>query len=330
MKATKGLWLHLGLLGVATTVAFATSSAKNEPAEGKRVEAELVPGPADAVRLVTFEVEDRKVRVVPAKDSVGRYAVVEVTKEPSKAGAVDAGANASKPAETRRFIAVDEAEKLLSALAPAKSYRNLGRIEPARLVDYGLDKPEAKLTVQVGDKVHGIEIGALTPGSGDYYVRNPEGGLVSTFSADVIGKLKFSESRLLEHDLHGFAVDDVRGVEIHANGKSRKAVRVEGKADTWADATTPTKADETIGNWLAKVQRLRPQNYVEKPANVPNGTTVRIDYFDKTGKAGYLELYRLPEAAKRYLARSERTRWYVEVAASAAEPIETDIATIVK
>jgi hypothetical protein len=270
------------------------------------------------------------VTVVPAKDGEGRFAVVEVKKELNPVQHADAGVSAPKTQETKRFVSVDEAEKLIAAFAPAKSYRTLGRLEPARLTDYGLDKPESKLSVTVGNKTYRLEVGSLTPGSGDYYVRDPDGGLVHTFSADTIGKLKFGESRLVEHDLHGFAADDVKSVEVLANGKTRKVVRIAGKPNAWADAATPSVADETVGNWLVKVQRLRPLNYVEKPTNLPEKALVRVEYQDQKGKAGYLELLRCTDTQKKYLVRSERSRWYVEIPASAAEPIEQDIATVVK
>jgi hypothetical protein len=330
MKATRGLWLHVGLFGVAAIVALATASIKSEPSEGKRVEAELWPGPPSAVRQITFESEGTKATVVPARDSVGQYAVVEATKEASKHPQSDAGTSSAKPPETKRFIAVDEAEKLLTAIAPAKSYRSLGKLEPTRLADYGLDKPESKITATIGEKTYRLDIGALTPGSGDHYVRDPDTGLVHTFTADVIGKLKFSESRLLEHELHGFPADQVRSIEIAAGGKTRKLVRVEGKPNAWADAATPTAVDETVGNWLLKVQRLRPQNYLEKPANVASTAIVRIVFHDQKRKLGYFELFRCTDAEKKYVGRSERSRWYVEVPPTSAEPVEQDIAAIVK
>ncbi|HMA96206.1 MAG TPA: DUF4340 domain-containing protein [Polyangiaceae bacterium] len=334
MKATKGLFLHVGLFVAASATALVTASASREPSDGRRVEAELWPGPADALSRINYEAEGQKTTILPAKDSVGRYAVVEVTKAAKPPlGVAGGGPDASavaKPPETKRFISVDEAEKLLAAMAPAKSYRSLGKIEPSRLVDYGLDKPESRFSVEVGGKTYRLEVGALTPGSGDYYVRDPDTGQVHTFSAEQIGKLKFSDSRLLEHDLHGFNTDDVRAVEVLAGGKKRRAVRVEGKPNAWADPATPTVADETVGNWLLKVQRLHPQNYVENPVDLPANALVRVEYYDQKGKVGYLELFRATGAEKKYLARSERTRWYVDIPPSAAEPIEQDVNTIVK
>lgn len=334
MKATKGLLFHAGLLCVAAIIGWVSASSRNEPSDGRRVEAELWPGPIEAVSRISYEGEGQSVNVSPAKDSVGQFAVVEVTKtakpDLGMAGAGPTLAAATNAPETKRFISVDEAEKLLSAMAPAKSYRSLGKLDAAQLVDYGLDKPEAKLTVVVGGKSHQIEVGALTPGSGDHYVRDPGSGFVYTYSADQIGKLKFAESRLFEHDLHGFNVDEVKSVEVLAGGKSRKVVRVDGKANAWADVATPAAVDETVGNWLLKVQRLRPQSYVEKPSGLPSSGFVKLEYFDQKGKAGYLEVYRAMTPEKKYFARSERSRWYVEIPASSAEPIEQDVTTVVK
>jgi hypothetical protein len=330
MKATKGLWLHLGLLGAATAVAFASASTKKEPAQGSRIETELWPGPANAVREITYETEDRKFTVLPAKDATGVYAVVEMTKDASKNPQADSGTVLPQQPETKRFIAVDEAEKLIAEIAPAKSYRSLGKIDPARLVDYGLDKPEAKLAVKVSDKTYRLEIGSQTPGSSEYYVRDPERGLVNTFSSDALVKLKYADSRLIEHDMHGFPTADVQVVEITAGGKARRVVRFEGKADAWADPATPTTADETVGNWLLKIQRLRIAAYVEKPLGVPEKPFVRLEYHDKKGRVGYLELFRRTDIEKKYLARSERTRWFIEVPATSAEPIEQDVASVVK
>lgn len=334
MKATKGLLFHLGLFGVASAVALLSATASKESSDGRRVEAELWPGPSDAITRISYEGEGQSVTVTPAKDAIGLYAVVEVVKAPKPdlgiAGAGPTTSSAPKAPEIKRFISVDEAEKLVAAMAPAKSYRSLGKLEASRLVDYGLDKPEAKIAVIVGGKNYQIEVGALTPGSGDHYVRDPGTGLVHTYAAEQVGKLKFAESRLFEHDLHGFNADDVKAIQVIAGGKSRKVVRVEGKTNAWADASTPTTVDETVGNWLLKIQRLRPQNYVEKADGVAPSPVVRIEYFEQKGKSGYLELFRSTTADKKYLARSERSRWFVEIPASAAEPIDQDVTTIVK
>ena len=335
MKPTKGLWLHLGLFGVAATVAMVSARTKDDPSEGRRVEAELWSGQPDQIEAIQLASDEQIVKLVPAKDAQGRYAIVEVTRlksasEDTKgklADAKDKPANA-KPEEPKRFVSVDAVEALLPALAPAKSYRTLGKLETARLVDYGLDKPESNLLVKIAGVEHRLDVGALTPGSGDYYVRDPATGIVNTLAAETLNRLKYGESRLLERDLHGFKADDEQVVTVSSGGKSRVLKRVEGKS-AWANPETPTVQDETAGNWLLKVQRIKPMNYVEKPGNL--GTVlIRVDYSDAKSKLGYVELYRSTGSEQKYYAKSERSRWIVEVSKSVAEPIDQDLGSVLK
>lgn len=328
MKPTQGLYTHVGVFGLAIAFAWYTAERKAEPSEGRPVEATLWGGTADQVESIQLTSDDQVVRVAPAKDAVGRYAVVEVTRLKTQADEVDAKASLPKSDAPKRFISVDAIEALLPSIAPAKSYRTLGKLEPSRLGDYGLDKPEANLTVKIAGTEHRLDIGALTPGSGDYYVRDPATKVVCTLAAEAITRLKFGESRLVEHDLHGFKADDVKAVTVSAGGKSRRLLRIEGKS-AWATPETPAVQDETAGNWLLKVQRVRPQTYVEKPADM--GTAfARIEYSDGKAQLGYLELYRSTSNSGKYFAKSERSRWIVEVPKSVVEPIDQDLGSVIK
>jgi hypothetical protein len=330
MKPTQGLFIHLGLFGVATVVALTSASHKSDPSEGKRVEAELWGGQPDAVEAVTYTTDDRIVKLSPSKDAEGRFAVVEVTKTASAKADEEKSDKASTLSsnEPKRFISVDAIEGLLPTLAPAKSYRTLGKLPQSRLVEYGLDKPESTLEIKIAGTVHKLDIGALTPGSGDYYVRDPSTGVVNTLSAEPLTRLKYGESRLLEHDLHGFKADDVQTITVSSNGKTRKLQRIEGKT-AWANPETPTVQDETAGNWLLKIQRLKPQTYVEKPTTL-GSVLLRVDYSDAKTKLGYIEFYRSTGADQKYFARTERTRWYVELSKSLVEPIDQELGSVLK
>jgi hypothetical protein len=330
MKPTRGLWVHLSLFGAALAVAFASRSHEDEPTEGRKVEAELWSGTADQVESITLKTEDRVVKIIPKKDAVGRYGIVEVTKLADANDAKNAVSSASppKPEAPKRFISVDAVEVLLPALAPAKSYRTVGKLDAKRLTDYGLEKPDTFLEVSIGGKTHKLDIGGLTPGSGDYYVRSPETGDVNTFAAEAITRMKYGESRLLEHDLHGFKVDDVQAVSITAGDKTKKLERLEGKS-AWADASSPNKADETASNWLLKVQRLRPTTYLERVTNL-GASFVRVEYRDAKSQLGYVELFRSTGAELKYYGRSERSRWYVELPKALVEPVDQDLGTVLK
>src|SRR5205814_2751065 len=63
--------------------------------------------------------------------------------------------------------------------------------------------------------------------------------------------------------------------------KTRELVRVPDKKEGWADGATPTKLDETAGNWMTKLARLHVQDWVEKPAQPlgADSNIVHVDYF---------------------------------------------------
>ncbi len=68
--------------------------------------------------------------------------------------------------------------------------------------------------------------------------------------------------------------------------------------------------------------------YVEKPpaALTPESAVVRVEYFGDKKTLGYLELYKLPaEKGSDFSAKTENSRWFVKVLASAGEQVEQDL-----
>lgn len=108
---------------------------------------------------------------------------------------------------------------------------------------------------------------------------------------------------------------------------------MEDKKDGWADAATPTTLDETAGNWMSKLERLR-ISVCQSPGELaPEARVVKVELSGKGGrKLGFLELYKAPgEGGKpRFLVKTEHTRWYAEVIASAAEQVEEDLGSVYK
>ena len=105
------------------------------------------------------------------------------------------------------------------------------------------------------------------------------------------------------------------------------------KKSGWADPATPTKLDETVGNWMSKLERLKVQEYVEAPA-APlrrEDAVVRVEYFAGGKAIGFVELYKVPgEKSSDYLVKSERTRWAAKVLTSAAEQVDQDLGSVLK
>jgi hypothetical protein len=98
----------------------------------------------------------------------------------------------------------------------------------------------------------------------------------------------------------------------------------------WADQATPDQNDETAGNWMTKLDRLRPTEYAASAPEKPE-IVARVDYSGGAA-TGFLELVRVAGTAEKpdYFIRTERTRLYAKVTRSLAEQAAEDVAGIVR
>jgi hypothetical protein len=204
-------------------------------------------------------------------------------------------------------------------------------VDANRASEFGFDKPEGTVRVVLPQGPRTFTIGASTPGGGNYYVREQSSGLVQVAVGDPLAILIYADSRMIERDLHGFKTDDVTRAAIQAGGKKRQLVRVTGKANAWADATSASKEDETASNWVTKLTQLRVTSYEEKFSVTPT-PIVRAEYGDAKTNLGFAELFKVqvPNETPRYVVRSERSRWYAEVIKSQAEQLERDVSLVAK
>ncbi len=135
--------------------------------------------------------------------------------------------------------------------------------------------------------------------------------------------------------LNQLEADEVKTAKVERGTLSRSLVRVEEKKDGWADAQSPAALDETAGNWMSKLERLRIVSFVENPGSAlaPESSVVRVELGGKgSRKLGFLELYKVAgEGGKpKFLVKTEYTRWYAEVISSVAEQVEQDLGSVVK
>ncbi len=341
----KPLIVHGALLLASAGLAYSVWN-RDEPVVEKQTTVDVWGGSLASFTKLSFEGKTRKVRLEEQKDALGYYYVTTVDKEDAPPADPHASlpdkdkaplkAPEAKPTkkETMRFVSVKAGETLVKSLAPLKAVRALGKVEVARNEEFGLDKPDGTLKVTVDGKEHVLVIGANTPGGNERYARYQNSGEVFAISGDIAQSLMFGDSRLPEREPHGFKNDDVVKVKIQKGGKSRELLRLKEKNEGWADVATPTKQDETAGNWMSKLGRLRGSEFVEKPAAPlkPEDAVVRVEFFDGGKSIGFTELYKLPgEAGKNeFLARTEWGRWYVKVPAPTAEQVEQDLTSLLK
>ncbi|MEI9940226.1 MAG: DUF4340 domain-containing protein [Pseudomonadota bacterium] len=342
MTLLKGQILHLGLLGVSAVLAFGVWTRDDNAQSNAKAttQVEVWPGEPDSVTALTFESSTRKVRIEPKKDALGRWYVGTVDKdEPASVASPPHGADGGAPAPavpakhtTLRFVGVKAADELLKSLAPLRALRAVGKIEGTRAEEFGFDKPEGTLKLTIAGKPQSLVIGGATPGGTERYAKSASGD-VFAISGDIVQNLLYADSRLPERDLQPFKADEATRVKVSKAGKSRDLSRVPEKNEGWADSATPTKLDETAGNWMTKLGRLHVQDWVEKPsvAPGPDNLVVRVDYFTGSKALGSLELYKVPgEKGNEYLAKSEYGRWFAHVITSAAEQVDQDSTSLVK
>ncbi|MDI3282024.1 DUF4340 domain-containing protein [Polyangium sp. 15x6] len=336
MNVGRGLFVHVGLFVLASASAVAVWTRDEQPKALVQTEATVWPGrPADVAKVV-FEGKNRKVSLETKSDKIGAYYVGSLEREATPPPVnPDAGAPPPAPGGKTKtdFVGVGVAQKLVESLAPLKALRALGRIPEDRAAEFGLAEPEGTLTVTIGGAERKLVLGGTTPGGGDRYVREPQTGETYVIDGGAMRDLDTAESRLVERELHGWKEAEVSTAELNAGGKKRQIVRggPEGKR-FWADPAAADQKDETAANFMAKLDRLRPTDYVmSDPAGKQD--VLRVEYA-AGASLGFLELVRVPAtdplSTVEYFVRTERTRLYAKVPRQTAEQVEQDLGSILK
>ncbi len=339
MIGKRSIFIHAGLVVTSAVLALGVWTRDKQSKPVAAGDVTVWSGrPADIERIV-YEGKKKRLELTAKKDDVGRYFVGTIEKEkaaPKPPADPDAGAPPDAPAPEKTvvgLVSVTPAEKLADLLAPLKSIRAVGQVPADKEADFGLNDPEGTLTVKIRDAERKLLIGGATPGGGDRYVRDPASGEVYILKGDIFRNVDTPESTLLERDLHEWKDAEVVSAKLTAGGKTATFVR--GGPETkrfWATSEAKDTADETIGNWMSKVDRMRPTEFVQQTPD-PHETVARIDYAGSGGTLGYLEIVRGPssDAGKpQYFVVTERTRLHGKVPGSAGEQVEQDLGTIVK
>jgi hypothetical protein len=330
MKAEHQTLVHLGVLAVSLVTAVAMWTREKEPKALAAGDVVVWAGRSGDVERASYENKTRKVVVEAKKDQGGRYFTGTVEKETAAPHTGDAGAPPPATRSTVGFVSVGPGDKLAEALGPLKALRALGKIGDDRTAEFGLAEPEATVTVRIGGVEHKLLVGATTPGGGDRYVRDPGSTEVYVVKGDTLRNLESAESLLIERDLHEWKDTEVVRARIDAGGKARELVRGGPESKRfWADAQSPDTNDETLGNWMSKLDRLRPTEFLLEG---PEGreTLLKVEYTGKK-QLGWIEVVKVKGGDKpAFYVRTEHTRLYGKVVPTVAEQLEQDLGAIVK
>jgi hypothetical protein len=276
--------------------------------------------PSELSRIV-YETPSRRLTLEAKEDSGQRWFLGSSQSLPA-------------PAPAKSFPAVTTVNKLTESLASLRATRAFGKVEGPRAAELGLDKRDTSLTVVVGGREHKLWIGASSPGATDKYVLDTSNDQVYSVKIEPFQDLEAGDSRLMEHDQHDFKELDVASAKIISRDKARTVVSSgpEGKK-FWADPADREKADETVVNFMQKIDRLRANEYVAKqPDNAQ--LVARIEYTGSAKRKGFFELMKSPssEGADKfdYWMTTEHLRLYGKLVQASGEPIEQDIGSVVR
>ncbi|MBK8257481.1 MAG: DUF4340 domain-containing protein [Polyangiaceae bacterium] len=338
MIRKNGFLMHAGLVAVSAAVALAVWTRDKQPKALVASDVTIWQAKPKDVESITFDGKKKRVSLSAKKDDLGRYFTGTVEKEkalpkppPPDAGPPDQPAAAEKTVVG--LVSVGPIEKLLDLLAPLKAVRAVGQVPADREAEFGLNDPEGTLLVKLRESEKRLLIGGTTPGGGDRYVRDPANGEVYVIKGEVFSKVDTADSALMERDLHEWKDLEVASAKLVAGGKTRTIVRggLESKR-FWADEATRESADETLGNFMSKIDRLRPTDFPVEPIEARE-VIVRVEYSGAGGPLGYLELVRGPagdSGKPSYFVLSERTRVHGKVTGTVAEQVEQDVGSLVK
>jgi hypothetical protein len=334
-NVASGPLVHLAVLAVSAAAAIGVWTREKEPKALAQGDITVWSGRAADVERVTYESKTRKVDLAAKSDAVGRYFVGEAEHEAMAAPTADDG-GAPPPAAPRTattILSVSGADRLATALSPLKALRALGRVADDRAAEFGLAEPDGTVTFKVAGAEHKLLLGGPTPGGGDRYVKDPASGEVYVLKGEPLRSLESAESSLIERELHEWKDGDATALKILAGGKTRALVRGGGEGKKfWADAAKPDENDETLGNWMSKLDRLRPMEFAKAP---PEGRepVVRLEYATGSHPLGFVEVVKTKatEAGKfDYFLQTERTRLFAKVSAGLGEQLEQDLGSAVK
>jgi hypothetical protein len=311
VKPERSVLIHGVLLLSAALVAFSVWTRKEPPLGAQDRKVQVWAGSAEEVERVEWQGK-LKVQLEGRKDKVGRYYVGTVEKT----------------------VQVVAAGKLAESLAPLKAFRALGKLEDARAAEFGFKEPAGTVKVTLGGKLHTLIVGGATPGGADRYAKEGETSLVFAIPGDLVRTLDYADSRMLERELHHFQEKEITRVRIGKQDRSREVVAVEGKRSAWANPSSPGTQDETVGNWMSKLDTMGISEFSEQPPKplAPDALVVKVDYYSGSKPRGYLELYKIPgeDGKPDYLVRTEYLRWYGKLRRGAADQIEQDLASVLK
>ncbi len=337
----KSVAIHAVLALLGLTVAYVVWT-EGEQEERSAEEVVVVDCDPDHLDFITLADEDRTVKLEMRRDGDDKYSWITITRREGDDETVES------------FAGAKAVEEYAQKIAPFRALRSLGELSREELQAVELEPGGATgedggvsrgstttLELSCGGRARRFKVGGSAYGSGDRYLRDEHGGAVYLVSADTLRELESAQFRLMQRDLHAFEWTEVEIARISGGGAEKALYhRNRRTPDTaiWVDNDARDRINETYGNWLDRLQRLRIQKYLEPDAEPGSDLTnvsaepepiLEVVYTgERNEPLGRLQLVKVAGETNEYYARTEATRTWVKVLASVAEQVERDVRPI--
>ena len=223
--------------------------------------------------------------------------------------------------------------KLIEDFAEFRVLRDLGGIARDRADEFGLDEPEATVTIEFSDGVEDLFLGKAPVGSEDRYAWDSPEGSLYVIPEDVIRPLMLGSPALRERQVHYFLASDIARVRIEVDGQEQIMVRQPaeiGDPATWYPLGSPGQSDLTFANFMERVGQVSIEGFGKEVSVGLMVELMRIEYFDEDDEEiGFLELYTESDnSGEHYYIVSERTKILAEAVKSFVEMVALDLTEI--
>jgi hypothetical protein len=345
----KSLLVHGGLFVLALGWAYQTWT-RDKTTTVERSQLTVWGGSPDDIVKLSMVSEGKDVKVERRPGDRGSYLWGVVTRTPpapkpipkaTPDGGVEAlsspEATPPPPPQVREFPVGEDGTKLFAKLAPLRAVRDLGLYDEKLAADYGLAEAKDTVTIELKSGPRKLVVGGKVYGGNDRYVMDPDTKHVYVLAGDVLQSLETADSSLRERKLHGFKAEDVTRALVVIKGTAKERTLVRGKAAapaapaTWADVATPDKPDQTLANFMDRVDKLSAMEFATQLGEAELTSVVSVEYQGKNGALGHLELFKKAAQADGkfdYYVKTELTRVLAKVPAGSAERVEQDLATL--
>lgn len=306
-----------GLALLALILAYTTWQRSPELQAG---EVFIIEGTKNDLEKVRFEDNESKSwsELGKAKDNDGTFVTVRLSGYDNTGTPLPSGHPGIALKQPERLIRGNEAAtRLFERFAPLRAQRALGVLDPAMVKDLGLDTTKKFLEVTTRGVKRRFGIVPAPPGGSDPYLQDLNDKKVYIVARQILSDMQMASNNLTERRLHNFKIEEVDRITVDVGGKKRELVgtRIEEfPGIRLAPAETPDKPDPTLKNWHDRVFALFPTEVLGKdevPASGAPTIAVRLDYFSRGRRLGFVEIARAATPAVSTGAAPAKTDIYV-------------------